>query len=106
MLGFSVLLPSARRFFAPTPFQSHSSQHGGLTGAGGRTPRGIWLHQGNSINPPAYGRSEPLRILILVDHVFVEAFIHQFVYLGLLPCLAEGGKILSGIAIKHQFIVN
>lgn len=53
-----MLLPSARRFFAPTPFQSHSSQHGGLTGAGGRTPRGIWLHQGNSINPSAYGCSE------------------------------------------------
>ena len=47
-----------------------------------------------------------LWILVLVDHVLVDALIHQPVHLGFHPGLAERGKILAGVAIEHQLIMN
>ena len=47
-----------------------------------------------------------LRVLVLVDHILVEALIHQAVYLGFLPRLAEGGEVLPRIAIQHQLVMD
>jgi len=41
-----------------------------------------------------------LRILVLVDHVLVYAFVHEFANFRLDPCLVEGGDILARVAVE------
>jgi hypothetical protein len=41
-----------------------------------------------------------LRIFILINHVLVEAVVHQFVNLGLDPGLTKRSEILPGIAVE------
>jgi len=41
-----------------------------------------------------------LRILILVDHILVDALIHQLADFRLDPRLAEGCDILPRVAVK------
>lgn len=48
----------------------------------------------------------PLRILVLVDHVLADAFIHRLANFGLDPGLAESGKVLPRVSIEQQFIVH
>ena len=47
-----------------------------------------------------------LRILVLVDHVLVDALRHQLGNLRLRPRLAKGGEILAGVAVEHQLVMN
>jgi hypothetical protein len=46
------------------------------------------------------------RILVLVDHVFVDREVHDLVDLRLFPGLAEGREILAGVAVEKQFVLN
>ena len=47
-----------------------------------------------------------LRVLILVNHVLIDAFRHQLRHLRFRPGLAECSQVLAGVAVKHQLIVN
>ena len=47
-----------------------------------------------------------LGVFILVDHVLVEALVHQLVDLGLRPGLAESRQILPGVTIEHQLVMD
>ena len=47
-----------------------------------------------------------LRIFVLVDHVLVDAFVHKVVDFRLRPGLAECRKVLPGIAVEHQLVVD
>ena len=47
-----------------------------------------------------------LRILVLVDHVLVDAFIHQLPHFGLDPGLTECGKVLPRVSVEQQLIVH
>ena len=42
-----------------------------------------------------------LGIFVLVDHVFIDAFIHQLVNFVIHPGLAKGRQVLPGITIHH-----
>ena len=47
-----------------------------------------------------------LRILVLVDDILVDTFVHQAMDFGLFPGLAECGEVLARVAVQHQFIVD
>jgi hypothetical protein len=45
-------------------------------------------------------------ILVLVDHVLVDALVHQLMDLRVQPGLAEGRQVLAGVAVQHQLVVH
>ncbi len=45
-----------------------------------------------------------LRILVLVDHVLVDAGVEQAMNLRFDPCLAERGQVLARIAVEQQLV--
>ena len=47
-----------------------------------------------------------LRVLVFVDHVFVDRQIHQPVDFVFCPGLAEGREVLSGVAVQIQLVVD
>jgi len=48
----------------------------------------------------------PLRVLVLVDHVLVEALGHQLLRLRLHPGRHEGGDVQPGVPVEHQLVVD
>ncbi|MDD4836953.1 MAG: hypothetical protein PHU72_07615 [Dethiosulfovibrio sp.] len=46
-----------------------------------------------------------LGIFVLVYHVFIHTLVHEFVDLRINPGLTEGGQVLSGVSVEHQFVV-
>lgn len=94
----------------PAPLQRHPREHAGLA----RTGRGT-AHDGPGIGrvPQVreHGHAASLqlggaRVLVLVDHVLVEALRHQHPGLRLHPGGDEGGEIQPGVAVQHQFVVD
>ncbi len=47
-----------------------------------------------------------LRVLLLVDHVLVDAFVHQPMDLRLDPRLAKGRQVLPRIAVQQQLVLE
>ena len=47
-----------------------------------------------------------LRVLVLVDHVLVEALRHQLLRLRLHPGRHEGGDVQPRVPIEHQLVVD
>ena len=47
-----------------------------------------------------------LRILVLVDHVLVEALGHEFLGLRLHPGRHERGDVQTGVAVEHELVVD
>ncbi len=47
-----------------------------------------------------------LRILVLVDHVLVDALVHQLTDLGRDPGRAEGREVLPRVAVEQQLVVD
>ena len=47
-----------------------------------------------------------LRVLVLVDHVLVEALGHQLLGLRLHPGGDEGRQVEAGVAVEHQLVVD
>src|SRR5580700_3481346 len=45
------------------------------------------------------------RILVLIDHVLVQALFHQLANFGLYPCLAESSQVLPRVLVQQEFIV-
>ena len=97
-------------FALPAQLHGDAAENGSFTGADGGTANA----SGGVGRSPKVGQHantarfdfRHLRIFVAVHHIFVETFVHQFVDLWLDPGLAEGGKILAGIAIKEQLIVD
>lgn len=103
-----LVLRSAAR--APAMQGRHAPEHAGLAGADGGGADRILMRLG----VPEIGEHPhtaafdlgSLRIFVLVDHVLADRQIHQLVQLLALPCLAEGGEVLPGIAIEEELIVH
>ena len=96
-------------FGPPAPFHGHPAEHGRLAGPGGRTADGFRVGRVPQVGQHVYATRFDfggLRVLVLVDHILVEALIHQAVYLGFLPRLAEGGEVLPRIAVQHQLVMD
>jgi hypothetical protein len=47
-----------------------------------------------------------LRVLVLVDHVLVDALSHEPLGLRLHPCGDEGGHVETRVPVEHQFVVD
>jgi hypothetical protein len=47
-----------------------------------------------------------LRVLVLVDHVLVQALGHQLLGLRLHPCRHERRHVQPGVAVEHQLVVD
>ena len=95
---------------APLPLQGHAAQHGGLAGTGGGTSHSVGglrrIPQiGQHVHATVFELGR-LWVLVLVDHVFVDALVHEFVDLRLHPGLAEGRQVLTGVAVQHQLIMH
>ena len=95
-------------FLAPAPLHGHPAQHRGFARAGGRAA--YRLHRvrripqiRNHVDAPAFDLGG-LRILVLVHHVLVDAFIEKTMDLRLGPCLAEGRQVLARIAVEQQLV--
>ena len=94
----------------PTPLERQPTQHGRLAGASCRTAGAL----GATGCMPKIGQHMHatllnlcgLGVLILVHHILVDAIVHQLVDFGLFIGLAEGGKVLTGVTIEHQFVAN
>jgi hypothetical protein len=92
----------------PEPLQRQAAQHRGLAGAGREAACGGG--RGGGVPEVAEDADAPhfelgrLRVLVLVDHVLVEAGTHQLSRLGLHPCRHERGQVETGVAVQHQLI--
>jgi hypothetical protein len=94
----------------PPALEGHPGQHRGLAGPGGRAADDV----GRIGGVPEIGEDADtaplelggLRILILVDHIFVGALGHQPVGLRLHPGGDEGRQIEPGPPVQHQLIMN
>ena len=96
--------------FAPAPLHGHAAQHGGLAGAGGGAAQGVGgirrvPQVGQHVHAAVFDLGR-LRVFVLVDHVLVDAFVHQLVDFRIQPGLAEGRQVLAGVAVQHQLVVH
>ncbi len=94
----------------PSPLGRHAGQHAGLGRADARRADGVGRlgcvpEVGHHVHAAALDLGG-LRVLVLVDHVLVDAQVHERVHLGLLPRLAEGGQVLAGVAVEHELVVH
>ena len=47
-----------------------------------------------------------LRILVLVDHVLVDALVEEAMHFGFDPGLAERGEVLPRVAVEEEFVAD
>ncbi len=96
--------------FAPLPLEGQAAEHGRFTRTGRRAAdRGLEIGSipqvGQHVHTARFDLG-CLRILLLVDHVFVDAVVHQLANFGLDPRLAERRQVLPGVAVEEQFVVK
>ena len=108
--GFSVDLPVGLAPVLPEPLQREAAEHRRLARprrrashrvAGiGRVPEAA-----EDVDAPhlELGR---LRVLVLVDHVLVEALRHQLLGLRLHPGADERREVHARVAVEHQLVVD
>ena len=107
-LGLSAGLPSALRRCCQSRFSARPPSIAAslepvveqpvAAAAGGRVPE---VAEDVDAAHLELGR---LRVLVLVDHVLVEAVTHQLSRLRLHPGRHEGGQVEAGVAVQHQLI--
>ena len=95
---------------APAPLERHSREHRRLARAGRRAAGRLVLLRsvpevGEDVDA-ARLEGRGLRILVLVDHVLVEALGHQALGLGLHPRRHERGHVQTRVAVEHQLVVD
>ena len=92
----------------PATLERETAKHRRLAGAGGRAADAARIRRRvPEIREHVHATRLDLgglRILVLVDHVLVDAVVHQLVDLGLAPRLAEGREILPRVAVEQQFV--
>lgn len=95
---------------APAPFEGEPAEHRGLAGAGGgaagRGAAGRGVPQVGEDVDAARLDLGGLRVLVLVDHVLVDALAHQTAGAVVRPGGAEGGQVLGRVAVEQQFVVE
>ncbi len=95
---------------APAEFEGEAAEHGGLAGpgggaAGGRTADRRVPQVGQDVDAAGLDLGG-LRVLVLVDHVLVEALVHQPVYAVVGPGGAEGGQVLGRVAVEEELVAE
>ena len=94
----------------PASLQREAAEHRGFAGAGRRAAGRLF---GSGRVPEAAEDVDAahlercrLRVLVLVDHVLVEALRHQLLRLRLHPGGDEGGEVHARVAVEHQLVVD
>ena len=108
--GRSAGLPAAARCVSPSPLEREPAEHrrlaragrraAGRLGGAGRVPEA--REDVHAAHLDLRGR----RVLVLVDHVLVEALGHQLLGLRLHPGRDEGGHVEPRVAVEHQLVVD
>src|SRR5207247_107613 len=104
--GLALRLPP----LLPPALEREPAEHGRLTGAGRRAAGG--LARVGRVPEVAEDRHAArlelgrLRVLVLVDHVLVEALGHQLLGLRLHPRRDERGHVQPRVAVEHQLVVD
>ena len=107
-VGLVDRLALGRSPLLPQPLHRQAAEHRGLARPGGRAS-GRLLGVGRVPEPAedvhaAHLELRRLRVLVLVDHVLVEALRHQLPCLGLHPGGHERGQVEPGVAVQHQLV--
>ena len=110
MFGLVGRLALGRPALLPQALEREPAQHRGLAGAGGRAAGGLVGIRGvpqlaEDVHA-AHLELGRLRVLVLVDHVLVEALGHQHLGLRLHPGGHERGQVEPRVAVEHQLVVH
>ena len=108
--GLSAGLALGRAPLLPAPLEREPAEHRRLARAG-RRAAGRLVGIGRVPQPAedvhaAHLELGGLRVLVLVDHVLVEALGHQLLGLRLHPGGHERGQVQAGVAVEHQLVVD
>src|SRR5215211_5160743 len=94
----------------PAALEGQSSEHGCLAGTRGRASRGRIgvgrVPKAAEHVDAAHLKLGRLRVLVLVDHVLVEAFGHQLLGLRLHVRCYERREVQTSVAVEHELIVD
>lgn len=95
---------------APAEFEGEAAEHGGLAGSGGGAAGGRAAGRrvpqvGQDVDAAGLDLGR-LRVLVLVDHVLVEALVHQAVHAVVGPGGAEGGQVLRRVAVEEELVAE
>ena len=108
--GRSSGRPAARRRRRPAALQRHPAEHRGLAGAGRRAAdRGRVARRGPQAGDHLHAAALELRrlgVLVLVDHVLVEALVHEPAGGRLHPGRHERREVQPRVAVEHQLVVD
>jgi hypothetical protein len=97
-------------FLSPSRLHCQSAQHRRLARPGRRAALSICRIRripkiGKHMDTARF-EFRHLRILVLVDQILVNTFVHQLANFGFDPSLAERREVLARVPIKQQFIVH
>ncbi len=101
-LGLAPLLPA--------PLEGQAAEHRRLARAGRRAPGRLVgvrrVPEAAEDVHAAHLEVGCLRVLVLVDHVLVEALGHELLGLRLHPRGDERGQVQARVAVEHQLVVD
>ena len=104
--GFALRLATV----LPQPLESEAAEHCRLARPRGRAAHGLAglrrVPEAAEDVDTAHLELGGLRILVLVDHVLVEALGHQPLRLRLHPRAHERGEVHAGVPVEHQLVVD
>ena len=110
MFGLSAGIPSASRRLRQRRLSASPAEHRRLARAGRRAARRLVLirgvpQAGQDVDAARLER-RGLRVLVLVDHVLVEALGHQTLGLWLHPRRHERRHVEARVAVEHELVVD
>ena len=108
--GLSVGLPSALRRCCQQALEREAAEHRRLARPGRRAADRLGrigrVPEAAEDVDAAHLELGRLRVLVLVDHVLVEALGHQLLGLRLHPGADERGEVHARVAVEHQLVVD
>ena len=109
-VGLVVRLALGRAPLLPASLEREPAEHRRLARPGRRAARrgrGVRRVPERAQDPHAAGLDlRRLRVLVLVDHVLVEALRDEPLRLRLHPRAHEGRDVEAGVAVEHQLVVD
>ena len=110
MFGCVGGLPLGRAPLLPAPLERQSAEHRRLAGARRRAARRlVRIRRVPEVREDVHAARLDLgglRVLVLVDHVLVEALGHELLGLGLHPRGHERGDVETRVAVEHELVVD
>ncbi|MPM45266.1 hypothetical protein SDC9_91952 [bioreactor metagenome] len=96
--------------FAPAPEGREAAEHRRFRRTGGRGADCVGLlrriPQVAEHTDAARLELRRLRVFVFIDHILVDTLVHQLMRLFIEPGLAECGKVLRGVAVEDELVVD